>query len=194
MGLPLLLQIGIHKSNLGAVWDEVLLDVGEIVEVTREHGYVWFWQGVLCSCHCSGNTSTLSGSEWKVLVTCSRRTTNMLLLLEWSLVSCVVVTIWSTYQDSIGIWCRGFGFHVHDWICPSPLLACQVVEDGYACGALSPWYSIHQQSGQCRPNHIYWGCCTHLESLVPSHTSPVQGTRRSLCVADEHIQSCVLMS
>jgi len=63
MGLPLLLQLGIHKSNLGAVWDEVLLDVGEIVEVTREHGYVWFWEGVLCSCHCSGNTSTLSGSE-----------------------------------------------------------------------------------------------------------------------------------
>jgi len=30
---------------LGAVWDEVLLDKGEIVEVTREHGYVWSWEG-----------------------------------------------------------------------------------------------------------------------------------------------------
>jgi hypothetical protein len=54
MGLPLLLPLGIHKSNLRAVWDEVLLELGEIVEVTRERENMHICgtgRGVMCSCH-----------------------------------------------------------------------------------------------------------------------------------------------
>lgn len=68
MDLPSLLPLGIHKSNLGAVWDEVLLDKGEIVEVTKEYEKTdMCGRGRGCctvaTCNCSGNTSTLSGSE-----------------------------------------------------------------------------------------------------------------------------------
>jgi hypothetical protein len=54
MDLPSLLPLGTHKSNLGAVLDEVLLDTGEIVEVTREHENMDMCgsgRGVMCSCH-----------------------------------------------------------------------------------------------------------------------------------------------
>jgi hypothetical protein len=68
MDLPSLLPLGVHKSNLGTVEDEVLLDTGEIVEVTREHKNTdMCGPGRECcavtSCNCSGNISTLSGSE-----------------------------------------------------------------------------------------------------------------------------------
>jgi hypothetical protein len=36
MGLPSFLPLGIHKGHLGAVWNEVLLELREIVEVMRE--------------------------------------------------------------------------------------------------------------------------------------------------------------
>jgi hypothetical protein len=203
MGVPLLLPLGIHKSNLGAVWDEVLLDTGEIVEVTRENENMRTWICVVlgggwcavATCNSSGNTSTLSGSEWEVLVACSRRTTYMLLLLEWSLVSYVVLKIWSVYYDLkdrnlvswIWISCSWLNLSFTS----ASLSSCPIWICLWCCISL---VSIDRQSVRCRRNHIHWECCTHLKSLVPSHPSPVQGTWRSLCVADEHIQSCVLTS
>jgi len=66
MGLSSLLLLHIHKINLGPVWDEVLLELGEIVEVMREDENMDMCgpgRGCCADANCNCSREHLPGSE-----------------------------------------------------------------------------------------------------------------------------------
>jgi len=127
-------------------------------------------------------------------VTCSRRTIYELLLLEWSLVSCVVLTIWSMYQDLIDrnlvLWLQfmsmvEFVLH-HCWLVKLSKVDMPVMLSLPGLNRLTVW------PVQTQPHSL--GMLYKPEVSGPK--SPFTNQFKEpgdLCMADKH-ESCVLMS